>query len=150
MTSYVPWATIAHAMACYVFGLDLLTCLGHPSCQMYHNLYPIIPGHRAEGCDTKRAITSEALRQGRGVSVTFFLLGIFRREKSRGASVEILFHRAIDGGSVSRRVKNRADRAEHSTLIDVSNPDRIVRAEINGTRVKKQNTCLCCRSAHRR
>ncbi|KYM77093.1 hypothetical protein ALC53_12387, partial [Atta colombica] len=63
---------------------------------------------------------------------------------------EILFHRAIGGGSVSRRVKNRADRAEHSTLIDVSNPDRIVRAEINGTRVKKQNTCLCCRSAHRR
>lgn len=98
----------------------------------------------------KRAITSEALRQGRGVSVTFFLLGIFRREKSRGALVEILFHRAIGGGSVSRRVKNRADRAEHSTLIDVSNPDRIVRAEINGTRVKKQNTCLCCRSAHRR
>ncbi|XP_011049218.1 PREDICTED: uncharacterized protein LOC105142973 [Acromyrmex echinatior] len=106
----------------------------------------------------KGAIQKEQLRwrhyvreyQKGGVSVTFFLLGIFRREKSRGALVEVLFHQAIGGGSVSRRVKNRADRAEHSTLIDVSNPDRIVRAEINGARVKKQNTCLCCRSAHRR
>lgn len=84
---------------------------------------------------------------GKGISVIFFLLGIFRWQKSRGALVEVC---SIGGGSASRRVKNGADRAEHCTLIDVSNPDRIVCAEINGARVKKQNTCLCCRSAHRR
>lgn len=87
------------------------------------------------------------------VSVIFFFPGIFRpREKSRGLlRLEACSIEQSAGGSVDeRRVKNGAGRAEHCTLIDVSNPGRIVRAEINGARVKKQNTCLCCRSAHRR
>lgn len=85
------------------------------------------------------------------MSIIFFFPEIYRREKSRGA-FRSLYRRAIgDGGSVEeRRVKNGSDRVEHCTLIDVSNPGRIVRAEINGARVKKQNTRLCCRSAHRR
>nr|KAF7429395.1 hypothetical protein H0235_005793 [Vespula pensylvanica] len=49
-----------------------------------------------------------------------------------------------------RKVKNRAGWAKHCVLIDVSNPGRIVLVEINGAGVKKQNTCLCYRSTHRR
>lgn len=49
-----------------------------------------------------------------------------------------------------RKAKNGTGWAKHCTLIDVSNPGRIIPAEINGARVKKQNTCLCCRSTHRR
>jgi len=49
-----------------------------------------------------------------GISLTFFLLGIvlLSERRSRGALVEVLFHRAIGGGggSASRRVKNGADR----------------------------------------
>lgn len=135
---------------------DLLTCPGHPSRHaVSHLASPIIPGHRAEGRGTRRAITSgegegrEALR--REVSVIFFFPGIFRREreKSRGA-LEACSIGAAAAALEERRVKNGPGRAEHCTLIDVSNPGRIVRAEINGARVKKQNTCLCCRSAHRR
>ncbi|EFN88300.1 hypothetical protein EAI_08795 [Harpegnathos saltator] len=53
-----------------------------------------------------------------------------------------LFGRAI-GCAQKRKVKNEADQAEHCVLIDVSNPGRIVPVKINGTLVKKQNTCLC-------
>lgn len=58
---------------------------------------------------------------------------------------------AIGGGNAEeRKAKNRADWAKHCALIDVSNPGRIVPTEINGARVKKQNTCLCWRSTRRR
>lgn len=78
-----------------------------------------------------------------------FFPGIFRRWSLW--YVERLFRRAIgDGYAEKRKVKNEADQAEHCVLIDVSNPGRIVPVEINGTLVKKQNTCLCCRFTHRR
>lgn len=99
-----------------------------------------------KGRSTKRAITSETWT--RSISHILSPAGVFAGE----------VYGALEACSVEQSaMANQGEGSEewsgpakHCALIDVSNPDRIVPTEINGARVKKQNTCLCCRSTHRR
>lgn len=82
----------------------------------------------SEGCSVRRAPTEREKRGRR------------RRKKPKKKKKK----------KKGRKAKNGAGSVEYCALIDVSNADRIVQAEINGAGVKKQNTCLCCHSTHRR
>lgn len=79
-----------------------------------------------------------------GEHQSYFLRREFSPERSLYGGLEAC---SVEQSSASGREEAGKERGrtgvEHCALIDVSNPGRIVPAEINGSRVKKQNTCLC-------